>query len=192
LSHDSVIVLANLTLLVNGVADCLEIAVSRDNAVNTPALSSVLRPAMEVAGQVAWLFSDNLDGHEHGRRYLIWRFSDLRHQRHVLGEFRPEADEEQVALKELDAEEQELLASRQGEGRRAGRGLWCSSESRHRVGLFGGRHRHPIDCRLESARRWPDAPASRGGHADGWYRLARPSIAGRTPGALMATGPWVF
>jgi hypothetical protein len=98
-----VIVLANLTLLVNGVADCLEIA------VNTPALSSVLRPAMEVAGQVTWLFSDNLDGHDRGRRYLIWGFSDLRHQRHVLGEFRPEADEEQAALKELDAEEEELL-----------------------------------------------------------------------------------
>ncbi len=109
LSHDSVIVMANLTLLVNGVADCLQIAAARDNAVNTPALSSVLRPAMEVAGQVTWLFSDNIDGHERGRRYLIWRFSDLRHQRHVLGEFRPEADEEQAALKELDAEEQVLL-----------------------------------------------------------------------------------
>lgn len=109
LSRESVIVLANLTLMVNGVADCLEIAASRDNAVNSPALSSVLRPAMEVAGQVTWLFSDNIDGHDRGRRYLIWRFSDLRHQRHVLGEFRPEADEEQAALKELDADEQELL-----------------------------------------------------------------------------------
>jgi hypothetical protein len=109
LSHESVIVLANLVLLVNGVADCFEVASSRDNAVNKPALSSILRPAVEVAGQLAWLFSESIDGHERGRRFLIWRFHDLRHQRHVLGEFRPDSDEEQAALKELDATETELV-----------------------------------------------------------------------------------
>jgi len=104
-------VLANLTLLVQGVADCLEIAAARDNAVNRPALSSALRPAVEVAGQLAWLLDDSIDGHERGRRFLIWRLHDLRHQRHVLGDFRPGSDEEQAARKELDATEDELLAA---------------------------------------------------------------------------------
>lgn len=111
LSRESVIVLANLTLLVQGVADCLEIAATRDNEVNTPALSSVLRPAVEIAGQLAWLLDDGIDGHERGRRFLIWRLHDLRHQRHVLGDFRAGSAEEQAARKELDAIEAELLAA---------------------------------------------------------------------------------
>lgn len=52
-------------------------------------------------------------------------------------------------------------------------GFWRSSESRHRVGLHGGRRRRPIGRQLASARRWPDAPAGRGGRADGWHRLAK-------------------
>jgi hypothetical protein len=110
IARETVVVLANGTLLVHGVADCLQIAAGRDNAVNTPALSSVLRPALEVAGQLTWLLDDSIDGHERGRRFLIWRLGDLRNQRHVLREFRPGSDEEAAASQVLDETEAELLA----------------------------------------------------------------------------------
>lgn len=107
-AYDSILMLANVTLLVDGVADCLQIAGARDNAVNHPALSATVRPAVETAGQLAWLLDDSIDGADRGRRYLIWRFSDLRHQRHVLSDFRSGADEG-AAVAELDAIEGDLL-----------------------------------------------------------------------------------
>jgi len=108
LGEDAILMIANVTVLVEGVADLLQIAGTRDNAVNHPALSVVVRAAMETAGQVAWLLSDLIDGVERGRRYLVWRFNDLRHQRHVLSEFRSN-ENVAAAVRALDNEEQELF-----------------------------------------------------------------------------------
>lgn len=101
LAGDAVFMIANLTLLVDGVADCLQIASTRNNEVNYPALSATLRPTIEVAGQLAWLLDDSIDGGERGRRYLRWRFHDLRHQRLLLSELRG-GDEAKAAFAELD------------------------------------------------------------------------------------------
>ncbi len=99
---------ANLTIIVDAVADCLQVARLRDNAVNGPGLSFAVRPGMEVAGQVAWLLDDRIDGAERGRRYLAWRFSDLRQQRLLLADFRPDAAVA-AAQTEVEAAEQSLL-----------------------------------------------------------------------------------
>lgn len=112
-AYDSILMLANVTLLVDGVANCLQIAAARNNAVNHPALSATVRPAVETAGQLAWLLDDSIDGADRGRRYLIWRFSDLRHQRHVLSDFRSGADEA-AAVAELDDLERELVDLAEG------------------------------------------------------------------------------
>lgn len=106
---DAVVMTANLTLLVEGVADCLQVASSRGNAVNAPAMTAVLRPAVEVAGQLAWLLDDKIAGDERCRRYLIWRLHDLRNQRHLLSEFRTGSDPQGLAQEELDAIEHKLL-----------------------------------------------------------------------------------
>lgn len=105
------VVAANLVLIVDGVADCLEVASGRDNAVNRPALSFVVRPALEVAGQLAWLLDDSIDGAERGRRFLAWRFADLRQQRFLINEFRPSNADRAPAATELEDVEKALLAS---------------------------------------------------------------------------------
>jgi len=109
LASDAVLVVANLTILIDGVADCFLIAASREGAVNIPSVSAILRPALEIAGQLVWLLTDAIHGEQRARRYLVWRLSDLRHQRHVLTDFRPNSDEDHRAQIELDSLERELL-----------------------------------------------------------------------------------
>jgi len=65
-----------------------------------------IRPALEIAGQIAWLLDDTIGGAERTRRFLQWRFADLRARRLLLREFRPPDDP--AALAEVDAHEQEL------------------------------------------------------------------------------------
>ena len=109
LNVDAQLMAANLTLIVEGVADCLEVATGRDNAVNRPALSFVVRPALEVAGQLAWLLDDSIDGTERARRFLTWRFADLRQLRLLLEDFRPSNEERTSTCDELDEVEKSFL-----------------------------------------------------------------------------------
>ncbi|MGK2886166.1 MAG: hypothetical protein ACSLE8_15560 [Rhodococcus sp. (in: high G+C Gram-positive bacteria)] len=100
----------NLTLIVDGVADLLEVATGRDNTVNLPALSIIVRSALEVGGQVAWLLDDGVDGSELGRRFLTWRFADLRQRRLLLEDFRPTNEVREAALDDVGKDEEALLA----------------------------------------------------------------------------------
>lgn len=109
LGGDLPVMMGNLVLMIEGVADCLQAAESRDNLVNIPALSATVRPALEIAAQISWLFDDSIDGPARARRYLIWRFNDLRHQRSILSDFRLKKEDLEAATQELDGIETELL-----------------------------------------------------------------------------------
>lgn len=109
LNVDMQVMVGHLALIAGGVADDLEIAAQRDNAVNGPALAFVVRPALEVAGQIAWLLSDQIHAARRARRYIIWRFADLRAQRLLLRDFRGSSDETEAAARELDESETEIL-----------------------------------------------------------------------------------
>ena len=109
LSVECQVMSSYLTLLIDGVADCLQVAASRDNSVNVPVLSIVVRPALEVAGQLAWLLDDQISADERARRYVIWRLSDLRSQRLLLDQFRPMGETTNVAVGATDAAEAQLL-----------------------------------------------------------------------------------
>ena len=104
------VMVGHLNLIACGVADALQIASQRDNEVNGPALAYTVRPALELAGQIAWLLSDRLDAEDRVRRYVVWRLADLRAQRLLLRTFRSSADQEGAALAELDQSEDEILA----------------------------------------------------------------------------------
>ena len=111
LNVDAQVGAANLTLIVRGVADCLEVAAGRENEVNVPILSIIARTALEIAGQLAWLLDDSIDGTERARRFLTWSFADLRTQRLLLDDFGPSNEEGASAAAELDEIEQELCAT---------------------------------------------------------------------------------
>ena len=104
------VMVAHLSLLVDGVADALHIAFQRDNEVNRPALAFAVRPALELAGQVTWLLDDKVDALQRVRRYVVWRLADLRAQRLLLRDFRTSEGLLYAAANELDATEDDLLA----------------------------------------------------------------------------------
>jgi len=108
LNVDAQLAAANLAFIVDGVADHLEVAAGRDNAVHVPILSIIARTALEIAGQLSWLLDDSIGAEQRARRFLTWRFADLRAQRLLLGDFRPSNDESSAAVTELDRTEQEL------------------------------------------------------------------------------------
>lgn len=97
-----------LVLVAGGVADCLDVARRRNNEVNWPVLSIVLRPVMEIAGQIAWLLDDTIDGAARGRRYLVWQFDDLTRRRKLVHEFRDKSNPAPAV--EIEQQEKELLA----------------------------------------------------------------------------------
>ena len=107
---DGQLMVAHLTLLVDGVADALELASQRDNEVNGPALAQVVRASLELVGQLAWLLSDEVGAELRARRYLIWRLADLRAQRMLLRDFRSPPDEINDARQDLDEAEEDLLS----------------------------------------------------------------------------------
>lgn len=111
LNVDMQVMVGHLTLVVGGVADALDIASQRSNEVNRPALAYIVRPALELAGQIAWLLSDQIDGAQRVRRYVAWRLADLRAQRLLLRDFRASQSETEAAVQELDEMEQEILAN---------------------------------------------------------------------------------
>jgi hypothetical protein len=96
-------------LLLSGVADCFQVAESRNDEVNVPSLNAAVRPLLEVAGQVAWLLDDTIDPIERVRRHLRWRFADLRAQRLLLVDLDGSHKATDGAAAELDREEAELL-----------------------------------------------------------------------------------
>ena len=106
LSAEGHLLTSNLLLVADGVADCFELASQRDDVVNWPVLTIIVRPVLEIAGQIAWLLDDTIERAERARRFLQWRFADLRARRLLLREFRPPDDP--AALAEVDAHEQEL------------------------------------------------------------------------------------
>lgn len=63
---------------------------------------------MEIAGQFAWLLDDSINGTDRARRFLTWRFADLRAQRVLLGDFRLSKEAVASAAADLDEREQEL------------------------------------------------------------------------------------
>jgi hypothetical protein len=74
-------------------------------------LAYVVRPALELAGQIAWLLADKFNAERRARRYLVWRLADLRAQRLLLREFRAAQSLTEAAVRELDETESEILAS---------------------------------------------------------------------------------
>lgn len=108
LNVDARVSIAHLTLLISGVGDCLKVSLGRNREVNGAALSAVLRPCLEVTGQIVWLLDDQLSGRERARRYVIWLFSDLRAQRLLVRNVRhPEAA--RLARSRLDELEGHLI-----------------------------------------------------------------------------------
>lgn len=111
-------------LLLGGVADCFFAAEARDDAVNRPALSAAVRPVVEVAAQVAWLLDDQADPVERVRRYLRWRFADLKSQRLLLAALSASKENAAEAREALDRTEATLI----GHTERAG---WKAVRTKH-------------------------------------------------------------
>lgn len=109
-SDDTLHMAAYCSLLLEGVADCFAVAEMRDGAINVPILNASVRPVIEVAAQVLWLLDDAADPAERVRRYLRWRFDDLRSQRLLIQVVSVERTPSTEAVAELDATESELLA----------------------------------------------------------------------------------
>ena len=107
LSGECHLLASSLLLVADGVSDCLEVAATRDNVVNWPVLTITTRPVLEIAGQIAWLLDDKIDGNERARRYLVWRLADLRDRRLLLRDF--QASDDPKALLEIEMQEKELL-----------------------------------------------------------------------------------
>ena len=85
LAGDIAIMTAHILVLGRGVADCLEVAMV-GSGLKMPAAASVVRSQAEAAGTVAWLLDDEVGAASRCRRYLSWRFNDLRSQRYVFGD----------------------------------------------------------------------------------------------------------
>ena len=107
LSGECHLLASSLLLVADGVSDCLEVAATRGNVVNWPVLTITTRPVLEIAGQIAWLLDDKIDGNERARRYLVWRLADLRDRRLLLRDFR--ASDDPKVLAEIEMHEKELL-----------------------------------------------------------------------------------
>jgi len=120
LNVDLQVMVGYLALLVDGVADLLEIASTRANKVNGPALANVVRPTVECAGSVRWLLDEEITAEVRVRRYLIWRFDDLRQQRRLLSGLRHvDPSKLHAAHSELASSERDLLAKVESAGWRA-------------------------------------------------------------------------
>jgi hypothetical protein len=109
LAADGELMLAHLSLLIDGAADCFAAADNRGGRVNATALTVVVRSALEAAGQIAWLFEERLSGVERARRWLTWCFDDVKQQRLLLATFRAGSDPNGEASDGLHRIEEELL-----------------------------------------------------------------------------------
>lgn len=64
LSAEGHLLTSNLLLVADGVADFFELASQRDDVVNWPVLTIIVRPVLEIAGQIAWLLDETIEGDE--------------------------------------------------------------------------------------------------------------------------------
>ena len=87
----------------------MDVASRRDDQVNGVALGCIVRPALEISGQLAWLLDDAIQPADRARRYIVWRLADIRQQRFLLEQFRPSNVERVTAVTELDDMESALL-----------------------------------------------------------------------------------
>ena len=76
--------IAQTHLLLEGICDLLRCAVSRDGALHMSATAVLVRSALEISGQTMWLLDLTIDGTERVRRYLTWRFDDLKQMRYLM------------------------------------------------------------------------------------------------------------
>jgi hypothetical protein len=111
---DARLMMSGVEIFVNGFADCLEVAESRDMAVNIPALSATLRPAIEISAQICWILGDLENAGVEtadllSRRHFIWRFHDAWQQRNVFSSFRESADSDQAVTQAIRASEDDLV-----------------------------------------------------------------------------------
>lgn len=109
LCAEAMVMIGSLTLIVDGVADCLQVAETRDNRLNQPLFSMAVRSVLEVAGQIVWLLDPTIDGKTRVRRYLVWRFADLREQRLMARTLRTTPDPGSDQGPGFDDEEGQLI-----------------------------------------------------------------------------------
>jgi hypothetical protein len=102
-------VLVHATLIVDGLADLLETAASRDGKVNTVAAAVVVRSVVELAGQAVWLLDSGIDGNDRCRRYLIWLFDDLKQLRYAIAGEPADPTLHALTVAAVDNEESALL-----------------------------------------------------------------------------------
>lgn len=106
---DAQLILANMTIMLGGVADLLDAASFRGDTVTWPGMANAVRPVLEGAGLASWLLDPNTDADERARRYLKWLFADLHQRRQLLDEFRVPNAEIDAAERELDGDESALV-----------------------------------------------------------------------------------
>ena len=111
LSIHSAVAAGQCTFLVSGVADLMETASRRADGLNTAATAVVVRSALEVASQVAWLLDTQIRPDERCRRFLAWRLEDLKQLRkNTASGGAPQAARD-AAQASCDASEEAVLAS---------------------------------------------------------------------------------
>jgi hypothetical protein len=118
LSNSSKSLAIHAVCLVEAVSDQFSVAAARDNAFNLPALTIIVRALAETAGTSAWLLEPGISPTVRGRRYLTWRFNELKSDhlllRDDLEQLKTEGERSalaQAALKDLETRESALLGA---------------------------------------------------------------------------------
>jgi hypothetical protein len=118
LSNSSKALAIHAVLLVEAVRDQFSVAATRDNAFNLPALTIIVRALAETAGTSAWLLEPGISPADRGRRYLTWRFNELKSDHLLLRDDLEQCEREeeasalaQAALKDLETRESALVAA---------------------------------------------------------------------------------
>lgn len=116
LSNSSKALAIHAVCLVEAVRDQFSVAAARDNAFNLPALTIIVRALVETAGTSAWLLEPGISPADRGRRYLTWRFNELKSDHLLLRDDLEQCETEEepsalahAALKDLETRESALV-----------------------------------------------------------------------------------
>jgi hypothetical protein len=107
LNTDARLLVSHLLVMFAGVIDCLDAAGAREHQINVAAMTNATRPVLEAGGLIAWLLDPDVIADARARRYLRWRFDDLKEMRLL---FRDLDNPSERAVRELDDDEADLLA----------------------------------------------------------------------------------
>lgn len=88
MTRDVLLMLPHLSALAEGSALLLAVAEDGLAAYNQTSAATTVRAQLELAGTIAWLLEEGIEPVERVRRFLTWRFEDVRGLRRLVGRLR--------------------------------------------------------------------------------------------------------